>query len=93
MSFVIAGKSPVTLLLNDGTTHQLCDVLRRVIDYWRTNWFPTLEISPAPDPSMTLNNTAAMAPFERSAQVQMKSQPGPPATLGSTAAAQARIVV
>jgi hypothetical protein len=40
ISFVVAGKSPVTLLLNDGTTHQLCDVLRRVIEYWRTKWFP-----------------------------------------------------
>jgi hypothetical protein len=39
-SLVVRGKSPVALvLLDDGTNHQLFDVLTRVIDYWRANWF------------------------------------------------------
>jgi hypothetical protein len=40
VSFIVRGKSPVAIvLLDDGTTHQLFDVLARVIDYWRANWF------------------------------------------------------
>jgi hypothetical protein len=43
VSFEIAvkGTSPVTIVTEDGTSRQLSDVLRRVIDYWRTSWFPS----------------------------------------------------
>ena len=30
---------PLAIVLNDGTTRPLSDVLRVVIDYWRVNWF------------------------------------------------------
>ena len=38
-SLVIRGTSPVTMFLDNGTSHQFSDVLSRVIDYWRTHWF------------------------------------------------------
>ena|ERR1700730_5034940 len=39
-SLTVRGKSAVAIvLLDDGTTHMLFDVLARVIDYWRANWF------------------------------------------------------
>jgi hypothetical protein len=40
-SLRVTGKSPVVIvLLDDGSAHQLFDVLARVIEYWRTNWIP-----------------------------------------------------
>lgn len=35
---VVAG--PLSIELDDGTTHSFSDVLSRVIDYWRDNYFP-----------------------------------------------------
>jgi hypothetical protein len=32
--------TPLTINLNDGTTHEFADVLSRVIEYWRTKHFP-----------------------------------------------------
>jgi hypothetical protein len=40
-SLAIRGTSPVTIVLDNGTSHQFSDVLSRVIDYWRTYWFPS----------------------------------------------------
>ena len=40
-SIAIRGISPVTMVLDSGVSHQFLDVLSRVIDYWRTNWFPS----------------------------------------------------
>jgi hypothetical protein len=39
--FVIRGTSPVTIILDDGTSYQFADVLSGVIHFWRTHWFPS----------------------------------------------------
>jgi hypothetical protein len=41
LSVAIRGTSPVTMVLDNGISHQFSDVLSRVIDYWRTHWFPS----------------------------------------------------
>jgi hypothetical protein len=40
VSIRVKGTSPVTMVLEDGTKHQVSDVLQRVIGYWQTIWFP-----------------------------------------------------
>jgi hypothetical protein len=34
---------PLTIALNDGSYHQLKDVLTKVIEYWRTSWFSDMD--------------------------------------------------
>jgi hypothetical protein len=38
-SIVVRGLSPLTMYLNDGTSHDLSGVLKAAIEYWRDNYF------------------------------------------------------
>jgi hypothetical protein len=41
VSFTVKATSPATIFLKDGTPHPMPDVLTKVIDFWRREWFPS----------------------------------------------------